>query len=245
MVTGGLSGMGRATAELLRAEGAAVAVIDRREAPADDPLERDGALVLRADVGDEEQVRDAFDEVAARLGRIHGVFSNAGVARPEAPIHEESLDGWSEVIAVNLTGTFLVVREAVRRMLPAGGAIVCTSSAMASLAIPGGTNAYTASKGAINALVRQVAVDYARRGVRINAIAPGAIDTPLMWATTPPAELARMRETIDGEVPMGRIGSPLDVARAVTWLLSDAAAYVTGAVYHVDGGASARMILSV
>ncbi|HEX4215563.1 MAG TPA: SDR family oxidoreductase [Candidatus Dormibacteraeota bacterium] len=245
-VTGGLSGMGRATAELLRGEGAEVAVIDRSRPSNDDALAASGALMLQADVSDEAQIAEAFAAIDSRFGRLNGLFSNAGIARPEALVHEETLAQWQEVISVNLTGTFLVVREAVRRMVAGGGgAIVCTSSAMGTLAIPGGTNAYTASKGAINALVRQVAVDYARQDVRINAIAPGAIDTPLMWATTPPNEVEQMRTTIDSEVPLGKIGRPLDIANAVVWLLSDAAAYVTGAVYHVDGGASARMILSV
>jgi NAD(P)-dependent dehydrogenase (short-subunit alcohol dehydrogenase family) len=125
------------------------------------------------------------------------------------------------------------------------GSIVCTSSAVARVAIPGGTNAYTASKGAINALVRQVAVDYAPFGIRINAVAPGAIDTPLMWATTPAEQLEGMRATIDKEVPLRRIGRPEEIAKAVAWLLSDDASYATGAVYHVDGGAAAQMVLSV
>ena len=123
--------------------------------------------------------------------------------------------------------------------------IVCTSSCVAKLAIPGGTNAYTASKGAIEALVRQVAVDYAPRRIRINAVAPGAIDTPLMWATVPEPEVAAMRETIDAEVPLGKIGQPADIARCVAYLLSDEAAYVTGATFLIDGGVGAKMVLSV
>jgi NAD(P)-dependent dehydrogenase (short-subunit alcohol dehydrogenase family) len=116
---------------------------------------------------------------------------------------------------------------------------------VAKLAIPGDGSAYTASKGGIEALVRQVAVDYARLRIRINAVAPGAIETPLMWETTPAAEVDAMRRVIDGQVPLGRIGLPIDIAHCVAWLLSDEAAYVTGATVLVDGGAGAKMVLSV
>ncbi len=245
VVTGGTSGMGRATAELLCRYGASVAVIDRNlGSPEEQPA--GGYLTIRADVSQQDQVRAAFEEVDRRFGRLDGVFSNAGIARTEGLLHEESVSEWDEVIAVNLRGTFLVLREALRRMVPQHrGSIVCTSSAVARVAIPGGTNAYTASKGAINALVRQVAVDYAPFGIRVNAVAPGAIDTPLMWATTPGEQVKGMRTTIDKEVPLRRIGRPEEIANAVVWLLSDGASYATGAVYHVDGGAAAQMVLSV
>lgn len=245
VVTGGNSGMGRATAELLRRQGASVAVVDRNLGAPDGHL-TGGYLSIRADVSREAEVRAAFEEVDRQFGRLDGVFSNAGIARAEGLIHEEPVSEWDEVIGVNLRGTFLVLRQALRRMVPQRrGSVVCTSSAVARVAIPGGTNAYTASKGAINALVRQVAVDYAPFGIRINAVAPGAIDTPLMWATTPADQLDGMRETIDKEVPLRRIGRPEEIAKAVVWLLSDDASYATGAVYHVDGGAAAQMVLSV
>jgi NAD(P)-dependent dehydrogenase (short-subunit alcohol dehydrogenase family) len=248
VVTGGISGMGRATVELLRERGAGVAVIDWKAPEAGKELERaTGATVFDADVSREEEMVRAFEAIDSRFERVDGLFSNAGIARTEGLIHEESAESWDEVIGVNLRGTFLAVREAVKRMVAhgRGGAIVCTSSAVAEAAIPGGTNAYTASKGGINALVRQVAVDYAGRNIRINAVAPGAVDTPLMWDTTPPDSVKAMRSTIDSEVPLGKIGRPIDVAHAVAWLLSDEAAYVTGAVYLVDGGVSARLPLSV
>lgn len=245
VVTGGNSGMGRATAQLLRRRGALVAVIDRQiESSTEQPDDR--YLSIRADVSQEAEVREAFEVVDRRFGGLDGVFSNAGIARTEGLIHDEPVSEWDEVIGVNLRGTFLVLREALKRMVhQRRGSIVCTSSAVARVAIPGGTNAYTASKGAINALVRQVAVDYAPLGIRVNAVAPGAIDTPLMWATTPADQLGGMRSTIDREVPLRRIGRPEEIAKAVAWLLSDDASYATGAVYHVDGGAGAQMVLSV
>jgi NAD(P)-dependent dehydrogenase (short-subunit alcohol dehydrogenase family) len=247
VVTGGASGMGRATVELLVERGARVAVIDWNADRLAEVAKLAGATAFQADVGAEDQMSGSFAEIDKQLGPISGLFSNAGIARVERLIHEESAEAWDEVIRVNLRGTFLAVREVMMRLVARGepGAIVCTSSAVAQAAIPGGTNAYTASKGAINALVRQVAVDYAPRGIRINAVAPGAIDTPLMWDTTPPDQLAPMRETIDREVPLGKIGRPIDIAHCVAWLLSDEAAYVTGAVYLVDGGVAAKLPLSV
>jgi NAD(P)-dependent dehydrogenase (short-subunit alcohol dehydrogenase family) len=247
VVSGGATGMGRATVELLLERGARVALIDwnRNEAEAIARSENFGAYV--ADVSNEEQVQSAFSAIDRDFGRIHGLFSNAGVARTEALLHEESAQRWDEIMAINLRGTFLVVREAMKRFVAQNepAAIVCTSSCMAKLAIPGGTNAYTASKGAIEALVRQVAVDYAPRRIRINAVAPGAIDTPLMWATTPVEQQSEMRQTIDTEVPLGKIGQPVDIAHCVAYLLSDEAAYVTGATFTIDGGVGAKMVLSV
>jgi NAD(P)-dependent dehydrogenase (short-subunit alcohol dehydrogenase family) len=247
VVSGGATGMGRATVELLLERGARVALIDWNRKDAEAIVRSENVKAYVADVSIEDQVQTAFSAIDRDFGHIHGLFSNAGVARTEALIHEESAQRWDEIMAINLRGTFLVVREAMQRFVaqkePA--AIVCTSSCMAKLAIPGGTNAYTASKGAIEALVRQVAVDYASRRIRINAVAPGAIDTPLMWATTPEAEQAQMRKTIDTEVPLGSIGQPIDIAHCVAYLLSDEAAYVTGATFLIDGGVGAKMVLSV
>ncbi|HET7465397.1 MAG TPA: SDR family NAD(P)-dependent oxidoreductase [Candidatus Dormibacteraeota bacterium] len=247
VVSGGATGMGRATVDLLLERGARVALIDWNRKEAEAIPHTDAFRAYVADVSDEGQVQQAFADIDRDFGPIHGLFSNAGVARTEALIHEESAQRWDEVIGINLRGTFLVVREAMRRFVAqnAPAAIVCTSSAMAKLAIPGGTNAYTASKGAIEALVRQVAVDYAPRRIRINAVAPGAIDTPLMWATTPADQQAEMRKTIDTEVPLGKIGQPIDIAHCVAYLLSDESAYVTGATFLIDGGVGAKMVLSV
>jgi NAD(P)-dependent dehydrogenase (short-subunit alcohol dehydrogenase family) len=245
-VSGGGSGIGRATVELLRSRGGDVAAVDRDRARLEEVAAACGAFALVADVGDEEAVRAAFAAIDARFGRLDGALSNAGIARVEGLLHTETAASWDEVIRVNLRGTFLFAREALARMVEAGrGSLVCTSSVVSTAAIGGGTNAYTASKGAIAALVRQLAVDYGPLGIRINAVAPGATDTPLMWDTTPPDQVEPIRHIIDAAVPLGRLGSPLDVAQTVAWLLSDEAAYVTGVELLVDGGTNAKSTLPV
>ena len=247
VVTGGATGMGRAGVELFRQRGAEVALIDWNEPVAREAAAATGAHAYTADVSDEAQVARAFAAIDADIGAIHGLWSNAGIQRVEALVHEETAVTWDETIAVNLRGTFLVVREAMKRFVAQASpaAIVCTASIVGHLAIPGGANAYAATKGGIEAFVRQVAVDYAGRRIRINAVAPGAIDTPLMWGTTPTDQVEGMRRTIDNEVPLGKIGQPIDIANCAAWLLSDEAAYVTGQTFIVDGGVAARMILSV
>ena len=246
VITGGASGMGAAAAELLCAGNARVAIVDWDLDLAHEVARRVGARAYGADIGDEAEVRRALEAIDREVGPIDGWFSNAGILRMEQPLHDERVETWDEVIRVNLRGTFLIVREAIRRFVAQRrpGAIVCTSSCVARQAIAGGSYAYTASKGAIEAFVRQVAVDYAAQGIRVNAIAPGAIETPLMWGNTPPAAMAEMRMAIDREVPQGRIGQPGEVAHAVAWLLSDEATYVTGSSIVVDGGVGAKSVLT-
>jgi len=134
----------------------------------------------------------------------------------------------------------------VRQMLESdGGSIVCVSSPLAVVATPGGSGAYSASKGGVSALVRSLAVDYARRGIRVNALLPGPTETDLMWATVSAEEIDSTRELVAGEVPLGRLATPEEVARAAIWLLSDEASYVTGAQLPCDGGVLAKASISV
>src|SRR5256886_5402104 len=177
--------MGRATVELLLERGARVALIDWNEKEAQAAARSNQLQAYAADVSNETQVQAAFAAIDRDFGPIHALFSNAGVARVEALIHEESVQKWDEVIGINLRGTFLVVREAMKRFVAQNepAAIVCTSSCVAKLAIPGGTNAYTASKGAIEALVRQVGADYAPPRLPVHAAGPPALDTPRTWST--------------------------------------------------------------
>jgi NAD(P)-dependent dehydrogenase (short-subunit alcohol dehydrogenase family) len=142
----------------------------------------------------------------------------------------------------------LTCKHALRAMLGAGrgGSIVCTSSPAASVALAaGGTGAYSASKGGVSALVRCLAIDYAGHGVRVNAVVPGATETPLMWVNVPEDEREQMREQINDEVPLGRLADPAEIGQAVVWLLSDASTYVTGSHLVCDGGILAKGSISV
>lgn len=251
VITGGGSGIGRAAALLCAERGARVAILDRAgeraAATADEARERGapGALGIACDVSVEAEVAAAFDAAATALGSPHGLFCNAGVDIG-GMAHELEQAVWDRVLDTNLRGVYLCCKYALRRFLAEGqgGAIVCTSSVMALGSIPGGTMAYSVSKAGILALVRSLAVDYARHGVRVNAIAPGATETPLMWAGVAPDDVERMRGVINAEVPLGRLATPDEPARAAVWLLSAEASYVTGAHLVCDGGVLARLAIS-
>jgi len=246
-ITGGTSGIGRATVDLLRAGGAEVALIARDPAKASRVARETGAVPFVADVCDEGALVRAFEGILELHNRLDGVVANAGVNVPEGLVHQLTTAVWEEVIDTDLRGTYLTIREALARMVPGGrgGSIVCVSSVMAHGGVPAGGSAYTAAKGGVEAFVRSVAVDYAVHGIRCNALAPGATETPMMWVTTSPAEVERTREILRREIPLGRLAQPIDIAHAIVWLLSPEASYVTGTTLLVDGGVRARLILSV
>ena len=206
-----------------------------------------GAIPFIADIRDEAAMGRAFDGIFEHWSRLDGVVANAGLNIHEGLVHQLSTDIWEQVMATDMRGTFLTVREALARMVPSGrgGSIVCVSSVMAHGGIPGGGTAYTAAKAGVESFVRSVAVDYAGYGIRCNALAPGATETEMMWVTVPPEEVEGMRDILHREIPLGRLGTPTDIGNAIAWLLSDDAAYITGTTLLVDGGVRARLILSV
>jgi len=226
VVTGGASGIGRTVAEAFAAVGARVAVFDVTAAGFDS---------YKVDVTDESQVTAAFDEVVARHGRVDILFNNAGIAL-RRPTTELSLEDWNKVVAVNMTGVFLCAREAARRMLAGGrgGRIVNTASIMG---LSGGglypNISYQATKGAVVNMTRALAVEWAREGIRVNAIAPTWVRTPLIRPIT---ENPDVMKRIEDMTPMGRIAEPEELVGAVLFLASRASAMVTGHVLAVDGG---------
>jgi len=251
VVTGAASGIGAATARLAAARGYRIALLDRDGAAVETAAQvlRDAgaqALGIACDVADERAVDEAFATAAAKLGPLRGVVASAGIDR-SGLLHELDAGAWDELIAVNLRGMFLTCRAALRQLLDvgAGGAIVCVSSPFAFVAAPGGISAYSASKGGVCALVRSLAVDYGPHGVRVNAILPGPTETPLMWANVSAEQVAATRATVRDEVPLGRLAEPEEPAHAALWLLSDEAAYVTGAQLACDGGVLAKASISV
>jgi NAD(P)-dependent dehydrogenase (short-subunit alcohol dehydrogenase family) len=244
VVCGGGTGIGRACAVAFAREQARVAILDwNPDALADAERElRDlGAevVVYQVDVSDSTTVDAAHADVIERFGGIDVGFNNAGIISPAKPIEDTSEDDWNRVIAVNLTGIFLCMRAQVRHMRPRGqGVIINTASAAALVGAPG-TTPYTASKHGILGITRTVALELATTGVRVNAVAPGTVETPLnsvLFDNEDPFADALVRK---GQ-PIGRNARPDEIADAVLWLASARSTFVTGSTLVIDGGFTAQ-----
>lgn len=241
-ITGAASGIGAATALRFAREGAALAGFDLERA-----ADGDWARAARAapdcvfatgDVRDDAALEAAMSEAQRRLGRIDVLVNSAGVGSG-GPVHLISLEDWDRCIDINLKGTFLACRRALPRMLEQGsGSIVNVASVEGIEGFEGGS-AYNASKGAVILLTRNLAIDYARRGIRANVICPGFVDTPLLRSLLEPPELAEARERIRDAHQLGRFGTPEEIANAALFLASDESSFVTGHSLVVDGGYTA------
>jgi len=242
VITGGSRGIGAATARLAAARGYAVCINYRSDAKAArgvvDAIESAGgrAHAVRGNVADEADVVRLFDESQRAFGPPTGLVNNAGVVGPANRVADVPLSTLREVFDINILGAFLAAREAVRRMSTArggkGGSIVNLSSMASFLGSPGEFVHYAASKGAIETFTIGLSREVAREGIRVNAVAPGLIDTEIHAAAGFPDRVERLGPT----VPMGRGGTADEVAEAILWLLSDAASYVNGTSLRVSGG---------
>jgi NAD(P)-dependent dehydrogenase (short-subunit alcohol dehydrogenase family) len=242
LVTGAASGIGRAVATRFAREGALVAFADRdRDGAAAAVAALDGgtqAYPLEVDVSVEEAVARAFAEVLERAGSVDIAVANAGVQLfgQDAPVGDLELPVWERTLGVNLTGTFLTVKHAVRSMIGRGGSIIVTGSPTGIVGGGRGFTAYSTSKAGIHGLTRVAAADYAAAGIRVNAVIPGYTETPLVQAI---AEDKEARSALLSTVPLGRAGTPQDVEGIMVFLASDESLYATGALFVVDGGATA------
>jgi NAD(P)-dependent dehydrogenase (short-subunit alcohol dehydrogenase family) len=234
VVTGAKGGIGAATVEAFRREGATVAGVDL--AP-DSP----GDVALGADVTDEAAVRRLFEDIRSRLGRVDVLFNNAGISPPDdASVLDTSLEAWRRVQEVNLTSVFLCCKHGIPHLLdnapPHRGSVINTASFVAVMGAATSQISYTASKGGVLALSRELGVQFARRGVRVNALCPGPVDTPLLqelYANDPEQAARRMVH-----VPMGRFAYAHEIASAALFLAADESSYVTASTFLVDGGLS-------
>jgi NAD(P)-dependent dehydrogenase (short-subunit alcohol dehydrogenase family) len=244
LVTGGASGIGRATAIAMAREGARVVVADVAEAGGAETVQRivaagGQAVFQRADVADAADVDALVRRAVEAYGRLDCAFNNAGIEGAVTAPHEYPDDVFDRVIAVNLKGVWLCLKAEVRQMLAqGGGAIVNTASAAGLVGAPT-IAAYDASKHGVVGLTKSFALAYARQGIRVNAVCPGIIRTPMVersFLARDPNAAARL----EASEPVGRMGTPEEVAEAVVWLCSDAASFVTGVALPVDGGMVAR-----
>ena len=242
LVTGGSRGIGAATALLAAQRGYAVAVNYTTNSLAADEVVRQiraqggNAITVQADVGDEAQVMAMFQKIDAKLGRLTALVNNAGVVDVAARVDEMSVTRLKRMFDINVLGSFVCAREAVKRMSTrfggSGGAIVNVSSAAARLGGGGQYVDYAASKGAIDTFTVGLAKEVAQEGIRVNAVRPGIIETEIHASGGQPDRIRQMAPL----VPMQRAGSAEEVAQAIVWLLSDDASYTTGTLLDVTGG---------
>ncbi len=243
IVTGAGSGIGRASARLFAAEGAAVLVVDKAAAAVEETAAQirsagGTAIAVAADAGSEPEVQGFIGRAVAELGGLDVIYANAGVSGGLVPLFEQTVEMWQEILRVNLIGPFLAIRHAAPSMIKQGkGSIICTAS-VAGLRANAGGNPYSASKAGVISLVQTAANSLTGTGVRVNAICPGLIETGM---TRPIFDGARARGT-EGKIgqlnPMQRHGEPHEIAAMALFLASDEASYVNGQAIAVDGGLS-------
>jgi NAD(P)-dependent dehydrogenase (short-subunit alcohol dehydrogenase family) len=242
LVTGAGSGIGRATSQLFAAEGARVVAVDQNEADAEKTValikEAGGdALAIAADVSSEADCRGMVERTVAAYGKLNIAFNNAGVGASGFAVADEEEIAFSRLIDVNLKGVFLSMKYEVPAMLAAGGGAIVNTASVAGLVGERGIGAYAASKHGVVGLTRTAALDYIGRGIRINAVCPGATCTRILadWFQDPKVE-----QFILSRHPIGRIAEPEEIGRAVLFLASDDASFVVGQALAVDGGLTAQ-----
>lgn len=239
LVTGGSSGIGRATSLILAREGARVVVADLQDAEGEQTVAQirqagGSAEYHHVDVSQYAAMQALVAGIAQRHGALDGAFNNAGIEGPTARAHKLSMEDWERVIRINLTGVFVCAKCEIEQMLKQKrGAIVSTASVAGLVGIPGASS-YIAAKHGVVGLTKVLALEYGGDGIRVNAVCPGFINTPMLARVTDISP--KLREQTGNAVPMRRIAEPSEIGEAVAWLLSDQASYVSGVALPVDGG---------
>jgi NAD(P)-dependent dehydrogenase (short-subunit alcohol dehydrogenase family) len=243
VITGAAGGMGREAALLFSAEGASVCVADvDREHGEQTAAEARDAFFFEVDVSDPDSVRAMYDATAARYGGIDVLYNNAGISpADDGSILETEADAWERVQSVNARGVYLCCRHGIPHLLErGGGSVINVASFVALVGAATSQISYTASKGAVLAMTRELGVQFARRGVRVNALCPGPVETPLLlaiWGDDPAAAQRRLVH-----IPMGRLAQPREIVNAALFLASDESSYVNAATFVVDGGISGAYV---
>lgn len=233
LVTGGAQGIGYACAEALTEDGFRCILADIQADKVAEAAERLGGIAMTCDMSDADQINKMFDRIGAEHGPLHALVNNAGIAMPGDPL-DYALEDFRKVIDVNLIGTFVASQRAAKMMVEAGieGAIVNMSSINAQVAIPA-IPAYCASKGGVMQLTKAMSLALAPKGIRVNAVGPGSIDTDMMAGVNAnPEAMARVMS----RTPLGRVGSAREIGDVVAFLVSKKASYITGETIYVDGG---------
>jgi NAD(P)-dependent dehydrogenase (short-subunit alcohol dehydrogenase family) len=242
VITGGASGIGLATGRRMHAEGAMIVIGDIEPTSGKAAADELDGLFVPVDVSDEAAVDNLFDTAAATYGSVDIAFNNAGISPPDDDLIENTgSDAWQKVQDVNLKSVFLCCRAALRHMVPARkGSIINTASFVAVLGSATSQISYTASKGGVLAMSRELGVQFARQGIRVNALCPGPVNTPLLqelFAKDPERAARRLVH-----VPLGRFAEPEELAAAVAFLASDDASFITASTFLVDGGISSAYV---
>ena len=243
IVTGAASGIGRATAELFAAEGAKVVAADLNERDGTALADQLGSNVVfrRADVAVSTDVRGLVELAEQRFGGLDVLFNNAGIAVFKT-IEETSEEEWDRVVAVNLRSIYLGIKHAIPAMRRRGGGSIINTASVHGFQTAPGLGAYGATKHGVIGITKSAALELARENIRVNAVCPGAVDTPIMRANLRAVgdEDEELRKISESE-PIGRVGQPIEIAKAVLWLATDDSSFATGAPFVIDGGLIARL----
>ena len=241
LITGALTGIGRATAVAFAKDGARVVVAGRRDAEGK-TLEAElrglgaEAFFIKADVRHDDEVRDLVDQTVARFGRLDAAVNTAGTEGKPGPVTEQTAESYAATFDTNVLGTLLTMKHELRAMLPQGGGSIVNISSTYGHEGGAGASVYVGSKHAVEGMTKSAALEAASSGVRVNAVAPGPIQTGMLDRFTGTAE---KKGALVKTVPLGRVGDPADIARAAVFLASESASFITGQILTVDGGKTA------